>query len=86
VLLVNLAPHFLAFVRILSLPERFSLAFQLNRAVESMRLGILAFQFVFNPHTTLPLSWAQNVRGRRAVRVCFDLELLFDLRYLAGRD
>jgi hypothetical protein len=63
VLLVNLAPHFPTCVRILSLPKRFSLAFQLDRAVESMRLRILAFWFVFNPLTALPLSWVHNVRG-----------------------
>ena len=83
-LLVNLARHFPTCIRILSLPERFSLAFELGRVVESMRLRILAFWLVFNP--ALSLSWAQNVRGLRAVSVCFCLQLLVDLGYLAGRN
>ena len=62
-LLVNLAPHFLAFVRILSLPERFSLAFQLNRAVEGMRLRILAFSFVFNPPYNFALELGPERQG-----------------------
>ena len=67
-LLVNLAPHFPTCVRILSLPERFSLAFQLNRAVEGMRLRILAFSFVFNPPYNFALGpERQGTTSRRSL-------------------
>jgi hypothetical protein len=86
VLLVNLAPHFPAYVRILSLSERFSLAFLFDRAVESMRFTHLGVLVRLYPPYSFALELGPDRQGTRAVRVCFDLELLFDLRCLAGRD
>ena len=83
-LLVNLAPHFPTCVRIPSLPKRFSLALKLDRAVESMRLRILAFSFVFNPPYNFALELGPERQGTASRR---SLSLFgVALRYLAGRD
>jgi hypothetical protein len=80
VLLVKLVPRPPTRDRMVSHPERFFLAFQLDSGVERMRLRILALCLILSQLPTLPFSRAQNVRDPQAIKVGFYGESFLDLR------